>query len=98
MIETVQPYQWKALLLLLAYLVLAWTFTRFDVLTLGWAVLTFAFCWENYHLLVMLAPAGVLEPWIAFAVWGLLVLGGAVIAFQANLRAAQRRIAAAFEQ
>ena len=93
----VQPYHWKALVLLLDYLILAWAFTRFDVLTLGWAAFTFAFCWENYHLLVMLTPAGILEPWIAFAVFGLFVLAAMAVAFQASLRAARRRLAAAFE-
>ncbi len=93
----VQPYHWKALLLLFDFLILAWSFHRFDVLTLAWAAFTFAFCWENYHLLVMLAPAGILEPWIAFAIWGLFVMAAGVVAFKTPLRAAYRRAATAFE-
>ncbi len=92
----VQPYYWKALVLLFDSLVLAWTFTRFDLLTLGWAAFTMIFCWENYHLLVMLTPAGILEPWIGFAVFGLFVLAAGVVAFKTPLRAAYRRAAAAF--
>ncbi len=93
----VQPYHWKAVLLLFDFLVLAWTFTRFDVLTLAWAAFTFAFCWENYHLLVMLLPAGVLEPWIAYAVFGLFVAAAGAVAFKIPLRAAYRRMTTAFE-
>ncbi len=93
----VQPYHWKALLLLFDFLALASTFTRFDVLTLAWAAFTFAFCWENYHLLVMLAPAGVLEPGIAFAVFGLFVAAAAAVAFKSSLRAGYQRLVAAFE-
>lgn len=93
----VQPYYWKALLIFFSFLVMALAFTWFDVLTLAWVLFTFIFCWENYYLLVMLTPAGMLEPWIAFAVFGLFVLAGAAITFKSSLRAARRRLATAFE-
>src|SRR5262249_9692179 len=64
----VQPYHWKVVLLLFDYLILAWVLLSFDALTMGWTLFAFIFCWENYHLAVMLTPGGVLEPWIAFAV------------------------------
>ncbi len=84
-------------MLLLVYLVLVWAFVRFDILTLLWTVFTFAFCWQNYRLLVMLEPTGSVQEWIAFAVWGLFVLGAAAVAFKTSLRAGYRRAAAAFE-
>ncbi len=93
----VQPYHWKILLLLFDCLILVWTFTRFDVLTVSWAVFTFAFCWQNYFLLVMFEPAGNLEQWIAFAVFGLFVVAAGAVAFKSPLRAAYRRAATAFE-
>jgi len=93
----VQPYHWKVLLLLVDCLLLVWTFIRFDVLTLLWAALTFAFCLENYTLLVMFEPTGATEQWIAFAVFVLFVAAAAAIAFKSSLRAGYRRMAAAFE-
>lgn len=93
----VQPYHWKLVLLLFDCLVLAWAFTRFDVLTVGWAVFTFAFFWQNYFLLVMFEPTGAVEQWAAFAVWGLFVAAAAVVAFKTPLRAAYQRAATAFE-
>jgi hypothetical protein len=92
-----QPYPFKVLLLLFDYWVLVWTFARFDVLTLLAAVFTFAFCWENYLLLIMLEPAGALEQWLGFVVFGLIVLGAAALAFRPSLRAGYRRLAASFE-
>ena len=93
----VQPYHWKILLLLFDCLVLVWAFHRFDVLTVAWAGFTFAFCWQNYFLLVMFEPTGAVEQWIAFAVWGLFVLAVGAVAFQSALRAGYRRAAAAFD-
>lgn len=61
------------------------------------AIFTFAFWWQNYRLLVMFEPTGAAEQRLAFAVWGLVVLGAAAIAFQPSLRAARQRLAAAFE-
>src|SRR5205807_1267815 len=49
-LSAVQPYHWKVLLLLCNFLILTWTFTRFDVLTLFAAAFGFAFCWQNYNL------------------------------------------------
>ncbi len=92
----VQPYQWKLVVLLLGYLFLAWVFIRFDTLTLMAAVFTFAFWWQNYRLLVMFEPTGARDPWLAFAIWGLLVAAAAVVAFQVPLRSTYRRLAAAF--
>ncbi|MFQ5778162.1 MAG: protein kinase [Terriglobia bacterium] len=94
---SVQPYHWKLLLLVVDCLVLAWAFTRFDLLTLLVTMFTFAFCWQNYSLLVMLEPTGALTQWIAFALGGLIVLAAAIVAFQTQLRAGYRRVAAAFE-
>ena len=93
----VQPYDLKLILLFADCLVLVWTFARFDLLTLGWAAFTFALCWENYTLLVMFEPIGSVQQWVAFAIWGVVVLGAAAITFQSSLRAAQRRLAAALE-
>ena len=93
----VQPYHWKLVVLLIGYLILAWVFIRFDLLTLLAAVFTFAFWWQNYRLLVMFEPTGARDQWLAFAVWGLLVAAAASIAFQATLKSSYRRLAAAFE-
>lgn len=93
----VQPYHGKVLLLLFECLLLVWAFTRFDVLTLLAGVFTFAFCWQNYSLLVMLEHAGNAEQWTAFAVWGLFVLAAGAVAFKSSLRAGFRRLVAAFE-
>ncbi|MGH9788180.1 MAG: hypothetical protein ACRD4U_05700, partial [Candidatus Acidiferrales bacterium] len=93
----VQPYHWKLAVLLVGYLLLAWVFMRFDLLTLMAAVFTFAFWWWNYRLLVMFEPTGARDPWLAFAVWGLVVGAAAAISFQVPLRATYRRLAAAFD-
>ncbi len=93
----VQPYHWKVVLLFLECLVLAWCYARFDVLTTFWAVFTFAFCWQNYFLLVMFEPAGNLEQWGAFALFALLAAAAAAVAFKSSLKAAYRRTAAALE-
>ena len=93
----VQPYHWKVALLFLECLLLALCYARFDVLTTFWAVFTFAFCWQNYRLLVMFEPTGATEQWIAFAVFGLSVLAAGAMAFKSSLWAGLRRAAAAFE-
>ncbi len=93
----VQPYYWKVLLVLLDCLLLVWTFIRFDVLTLLWAALTFAFCMENYTLLVIFEPTGATDQRIIFAVWGLFVVAAGIVAFRVPLRAGLRRVATAFE-
>jgi hypothetical protein len=93
----VQPYHWKLAVLLVGYLFLAWVFVRFDLLTLMAAVFLFAFWWWNYRLLVMFEPTGARDQWLAFVVWGLLVLAAAAIAFQVPLRSTYRRLAAAFD-
>jgi serine/threonine protein kinase len=94
---SVQPYQLKMLIVFLDCLVLALTFSRYDVLTVFAAALTFAFCWEDHQLLVMLTPTGAVEPWIALAAFGLFFLAAAVVAFKTPLRGIYRRAAAAFE-
>ena len=71
-------------------------FARFDLLTLGWAMFTFAFFWENYSLLVMFEPMGSVEQWIAFGVWGVAVLASAAVAFQSSLRTARQRLVGRF--
>ncbi len=93
----VQPYPGKLAFLTLECLVLAWALARFDVLTVMWAVFTFAFCWANYTLLVMFEPTGAFEEWAGFAVFTLFVAAAAVIAFKSPLRAAYRRAVAAVE-
>jgi len=93
---SVQPYHLKMLVLFLDFLVLAWTYTRYDLLTLFAAAFTFAFFWQNHLLLVMREPLGVISEWITFGVWALLVALGVGIAFQSSLRAASRRLAEAF--
>jgi len=93
----VWPYQLKLLVVFVDCFVLSWTFARFDLLTLGWAVFTFAFCWENYSLLVMFEPMGSVEQWIAFGAWGLVVVASAAVAFQSSLRAARQRLVAALQ-
>lgn len=97
MMGAVQPYPSKVLLLFFDFLILAWTFTRFDVLTLFMAGSTFAFFWENYSLLVMFRPTGALEEWVCFALWALVVAAAAVVAFQSSIAAAYRRLAITFE-
>jgi len=97
MMGAVQPYYSKMSLLLLECLILAWTFARFDVLTLVAAVFTFAFWWQNYASLVMLQPTGAFEEWVAFAVWGLLVAAAAAVTFQSAILAAYRRVAMAVQ-
>lgn len=62
-----------------------------------WAFSTFTFLGLNYMLLVMLEPTGATEQWVVFAGWGLLIIAAAVVAFQTQLRATFRRLAAAFE-
>jgi len=94
---SVQPYHLKVVVLFLDFVVLAWTFSRYDMLTLLAAVFTFAFCWQNHLLLVIKEPLGAVAEWITFGVWGALVLLAAGIAFQAALRAARQRLAQAFE-
>jgi len=96
-IGAVQPYLSKVLLLFFEFLILAWTFTRFDVLTLFVAAFTAAFCWQNYTLLMMFRPMGSFGEWVAFAAWGLFVAAAAAIAFKSPLLAAYRRIAIAFQ-
>jgi predicted Ser/Thr protein kinase len=93
----VQPYHWKLVLLFLECLALTLCYARFDALTVFWAALTFAFCWHNYHLLVIFEPAGNAEQWIGFLGFGLIVLGAAALAFRPSLRATYRRLAASFE-
>ena len=93
----VKPYPWQLVLLGLDYVVLAWTFARFDVLTLIVTVFTFAFCWQMYPLLVIFEPAGAAQEWGAFILWGVFVLAAAAVAFQSSLRAGYRRLAEAFE-
>ncbi len=96
-IVAVEPYHLRIFLSVVPCLVLVWTFTRFDFLTLLWAIFTLAFWWENYSMLVILEKTGSLEDWIAFAVWGLFVMAAAAVAFKLPLRAAFRRAATAFE-
>ncbi len=93
----VQPYHGKVLILLFDSLLLVWGFSCFDFLTLLAAVFTFVFCWQNYRLLVMFEPAGNLEQWLAFGVFGMFVAGAAAVAFKSSLKAVYRRLAAAFE-
>ena len=75
----------------------AWVFIRLDLLTMAWTAFTSIFWLENYRLLVMLEPTGSVQGWVAFAVWGLLVIAAGAIAFQSPLRIAYRRAAAALE-
>lgn len=96
-IGSVQPYHLKVLVLFVDCLLLAWTFNRYDVLTVFVAAFTFAFCWENYLLLVVWQSLGPVEEWVAFGVWGLVVLAAVAIAFQSPLRSGYRRAAAAFD-
>jgi serine/threonine protein kinase len=96
-LAAVQPYHWKLVLLFADCLLLAWTFARFDMLTLCAAVFAFAFCWHNYLLLLILQPAGAEGQWLAFALWPVALLATAALAFWPALCAARRRITAAFE-
>ncbi len=93
----VQPYHGKVLVLLFDSLLLVWAFSRFDFLTLLAALFTFVFWWQNYRLLVMFEPAGNLEQWIAFVIWGLFALTAGAITFKSPLRAGFGRLATAFE-
>ena len=93
----VQPYHWKLVLLLADCLLLAWTFARFDLLTLFAAVFAFAFCWHNYWLLLILQPAGAEGQWVSFGLWSVALLAAAALAFWPALCAVRRRITAAFE-
>jgi hypothetical protein len=97
LIGTVQPYYWKLSLVFLGCLFLVWAFRRFDLLTVFWSSFTFVFCWSCYGLLIMLAPAGNFEEWLAFAVFGLIVLAATAVAFKSSVRTGWRRLAAAFE-
>jgi len=93
----VQPYLWKVSLLFIDSVILVLAFTRFDLLTVLAAVFTFVFWWQNYRLMVMFEPAGNLEQWIAFVVFGLFVAAAGAIAFKSSLLAAKRRLAGVFE-
>ncbi len=96
-VAAVQPYLWKVVLLFAECLALVLCYSRFDLLTIFWALFTFEFCWRNYSLLVMLESAGNLEEWVAFVILGLIVLAAAAAAFQTNLRASYQRVKLAFE-
>jgi len=93
----VQPYFSKIILLLIEVVILACTFTRFDLLTVTAALFTLLFWSENYQLLLMFRPTGAFEQWLAFGVWALIVAGAAAIAFKSSLLAAYRRFATAFQ-
>jgi hypothetical protein len=92
----VHPAHWMAVLLFLEYLIVVWAFWRYDLLTMFVVLFTPAFWWLNYTILVMLSPAGAAGEWIAFAVWGLLLLLASGVVFQSNLRRAYRRLSPAF--
>jgi hypothetical protein len=92
-----QPYHRKVVLLFIECLALALCYVNFDVLTTFWAVYTFAFCWQNYGLLVMIESAGNAEQRIAFVVFGLFVLAATTFGFKATLKVTYRRAVAAFE-
>lgn len=92
-----QPNHLKVLVLFLLYSFLIGIFFRYDLLTLLWAIFTFAFWWQNYRLLVMLEGVGPENAWIPFLLWGLIVLAAAAVAFQPALRSAYRRLATTFE-
>jgi len=94
---TVQPVPLIALVLFADYLILAAAFRRFDLITLGAAIGTFALWWSNYPLLVMQQPIGASGAWTAFVMWGLVIAAAAGAAFQSALRRSYRRLAAAFE-
>jgi len=92
----VQPFYWTIMLLFVDYAVLILTLRRFDLLTLMVAMVTFSFWWGNYSLYVMLQAATV-QPAIAFALWGVLIVAAAAIAFKSALRATFRQMAAVVE-
>lgn len=92
----IQPYPWKLPLVLLEYLILAWTLSRFDFLTLMVAMSTFIFCSRNYFFFVMLSPTGSPDEKLAFVVWGLFVAAAAGVAFKSPIGSAYRRVIAAF--
>jgi hypothetical protein len=96
-VAAVQPYHWKLVLLSADCLLLAWTFARFDLLTLFAAVFAFAFCWHNYWLLLILQPVGAEGQWLAFGLWSVALLAAAALAFWPALCAARRRITAILE-
>lgn len=94
---SIQPFYWTIILLFIDYFILVLTFRRFDLLTLFTAILTFAFCWANYPLLVMQQPIGPVWPLTAFVMWGLLVAVAAMVTFQSTLGPAYKRMAASLE-
>jgi hypothetical protein len=96
-IGAVQPFPGRVLLLTLDFLILAWAFVRFDVLTLFVTAFTYSFFWQTYTMLVTFRPLGAIEEWIAFALWGLFIAAAAAIAFKPAMLAAYRRAATAFQ-
>ena len=96
-IGAVQPYPARVLVLCFDFLILTWTFGRFDALTLFVAAFTTTFFWQNYSLLVMFRQTGSLEEWLTFAAWGLCIVAATAAVFQSSLAAAYRRIAIAFQ-
>jgi len=92
-----QPYYSSVLLLFLDYLILAWTFSRFDVLTLLVTVFAFSFYRQNHLLLVMFRPTGSIEQWIALGAWALLVLAAAAVTFRSSIDAMRSRISEVFQ-
>jgi Protein kinase domain len=94
---TVQPWSFIALILFVDYGLLLVAFRRFDLLTLSAAIGTFALWWAAYPLLIMQKPIGAAAPWIAFVIWGLIVVAAAGAAFQSDLLRRYRRLASAFD-
>jgi hypothetical protein len=93
----VQPVRFTLAALLVDYALLLVAYRLFDLLTLCAAIGTFAFWWANYPLLVMQQPIGAAGPWTAFALWTIVVVAAAAIAFRSTLRSGYRRVAAALE-
>jgi hypothetical protein len=93
----VEPWPLIAGVLFVDFLLLVVSFRRYDVLTVFFAIGTFAFWWANYPLFVMQRPIGAVGPSLAFVVWGLVVAAAIGLAFQATLRRGYRRLAAAFD-
>jgi predicted Ser/Thr protein kinase len=89
----VQPEAVGILVVAVQLLLLGLLLLRFDILTVMVAVFTFEFWWQNYTLMTYFAKVGATEQWIAFSVWGLLVLGAAAVVWQRQLKTAYKRIA-----
>jgi hypothetical protein len=96
MLGFLEPYPAKLLVVFVAYLIVAWTFYRFDYLTILVALFTCVFCSRNYFFLVMVGPSGSNDERVGFVLFGLFVAAAAAVAFKSRISSTYRRVIEAF--